>query len=427
MRLSQRILSLTIAFALSFPFAASAAPQAQDGAPLAEPSKSLYWQGHESLGRSDWREALGLFRELEAQLAASKTEPTDAAIYWQAYALAQAKRPREAGAEIERLRRSYPQSVWLDDADALVATILPSIDPKGDRGDKGDKGPKSEKGGKDTHKERDADALMALDALLAGGSPKAVPLLQRVLAGDHGDRVKTRALFVLSQIDASAADSALDDLLNGSASPRMKTEAIRMIAAGGRRESLDRLLPLYRSSTDAAVKRGVLDAFLIGGRGDLMLKAIENETDGKRRRDAIEKLGAMGEHAALKQLYNTSSDPQDRRALLRGFGIAGDRDGLIEIARRETDVELRAEAIVALGIVGGKETADALVSFYQPGQPEVVANAVIQALMMTGASEQMVMLYRKETDAKRRRELLQMITATDPDAALELIDQALQK
>ena len=68
-----------------------------------------------------------------------------------------------------------------------------------------------------------------------------------------------------------------------------------------------------------------------------------------------------------------------------------------------------------------------LVSFYQPGQPEDVSDAVIEALMMTGASKQMIALYHKETDAKRKRELLQMISATDADAALELIDQALQR
>ena len=39
-----------------------AAPQPKEGAPLAEPSKSLYWQGHEALGKRDWSGALQLFR-----------------------------------------------------------------------------------------------------------------------------------------------------------------------------------------------------------------------------------------------------------------------------------------------------------------------------------------------------------------------------
>jgi hypothetical protein len=413
MSLQPRLLAVALGIALSMAsVATSAAPQAQEGAPLAEPSKSLYWQGHEALGQKDWRGALEHFRELEKQLAKSTTEPADAAIYWQAYALTQAGRHREAAADIDRLHSTYPESEWLDDAQALA--------PRGD-GEARDAGRNAGDGD-----DADADALMALDALMVGGSTKAVPLLQRVLGGSHSDKVKGRAMFVLSQIDPAAAETALETIIRGTASPKLKAEAIRMIAAGGRPSSLDRLLPLYRGTDDKGVRRGVLDAFLIGDRADLMQQVAESETDGKQRRDAIEKLGVMGEHARLQKMYASRTDVEDRRAILQSLGVAGDSAALAQLAASEADPRLKAEAIRSIGIAGGEAATAALVGMYRPGQPVQVRDAVIEGLMIADATRELITIYRKETDPGVRRNLLSRIAATDPDGALELIDETLK-
>lgn len=411
-----------LAAALVLSFNVMAAPQADDGAPLAESSRQLYWQGHEALGQSDWAVALERFRELEKQLAQSKTEATDAAIYWQAYALSQAHRGREAKAEALRLIQAYPNSKWVDDADALAARET------GQEADPARHARRQTQRNAEREKDpREQDALMALDALLVGGNQKAVPMLQRVLAGNHTDRVKGRAMFVLSQIDPEAAAAAVDAIIRGNGSSRLKGEAIRMIAAGGSPKSMDRLVPFYKQTTDKAVRRGILDAFLISGRGDLLLQVIDAESDARNRREAIEKLGAMGRVKELEKLYATRTDQKDRRAVLQALGIAGAGDSLIQVARVEKDPQVRAEAIRAIGIVGGKKSGGDVLGFYEPGQPEEVREAVIQALVMIGATGDLVQLYKKETDPKLRRDLLTQITATDPDAALELIDAALQR
>jgi HEAT repeat protein len=260
------------------------------------------------------------------------------------------------------LRAAYPKSVWLDDADALEVRDTRRKNERVSRSRDTDS----------PHDEREAEALMALDALIAGGNAKAVPMLQRVLAGSHTDRVKSRAMFVLTQIDPAAADSAIDTIISGDASPRLKSEAIRMIAAGGRASSLDRLLPVYRSSDDKAVRRGVLDAFLIGDRADRMLQVIELEAAPRRREDAIVKLGAMGARDALKTLYAARTDAADRRAILRGLGVAGDGKALAAVASSEADPTLRSEAIRSIGMAGGTGAGDAIAAFYQPGQPEAL-------------------------------------------------------
>jgi HEAT repeat protein len=405
--------ALCIALLIFSCAALQAAPSAESGAPIAEASRTLYWQGHEALGKRDWNAALEHFRALEQQLAKGSTEPADAAIYWQAYTLAEANRSHEAAIEVARLRQAYPDSAWLDDAAALT------------RAKAGE--PRAARAGKDTVDERDADALMALDALLVGGSERGVPLLQRVLAGDHSDHVKSRAMFVLSQLDSRAADAALDAILAGNASAKLKQEAVRMIAVGGRKESLERLLPLYRGSQDAAVKRAVMEAFLIGGRGDLMQALLEAETDPELRLNALNSLGAMGEGARLKALYGPKLPREERRRLVHSLGVAGEFQALLEIARSEADPELQVEAIRSVGIGGSKEAAQALVGLYRPEATEQVRRAVIEGLMMAGAAEAMVTLYRQETDPDLRRQLLNHITVADPDAAIDLIDAALKR
>jgi len=393
--------------------AAIAAPQAEAGAPRTEALRALYWQGHQALGNSDWNAALSHFRQLEQQLAADAREPADAAIYWQAYALSQAKRSREAQREVERLRQSFPNSVWLDEAGALVAAAAPAS--------------RKTSTTRVDDRSEDADALMAIDALLVGESERAVPLLQKVLASEHGDQVKQRAMFVLSQLDGAAADAALGSILAGTASPRLQQEAIKMIAVGGRRAALDRLLALYRSNPDRGIRNAVMDAFLIGDRGDLMQQLIEAETDPAPRREAIHKLGAMGDGERLKALYASRSDRDDRLQVLHAFGIAGEIDALADAARGETDPDLRAEALRGIGIGGGKQAGPLLLEFYRSSNDARTRQAALDGLLIAGDSAAMLELYRQETDPELRRKLLHHLTSADPDAALELIDAALKR
>ncbi len=395
--------------------ATMAAPQAQEGAPSADHSKALYWEGHQALARSDWAGALAKFRELEAQLRRGKTEPLDATYYWQAYALEQSGRTRESAAKVKTLRSEYPDSAWLYDADVLIS-----------RGDS-----VTREGAVDSLPERDADALMAMDALLVGGNQRGVPLLKKVLASEHSDRVKSRAMFVLSQLDSTAAESALDAILTGSGSPALKQEAIRMIAVGGRESSLERLLPVYQASADTGTRRAVIEAFLIGERADLLVSAMATESDSEVRQSAIDTLGAMGEGARLKDLYGQKNSQDERARILIALGVAGERQALIDITASETDPRLQMEAVRGIGIAGGPEAGRALVTLYQQAKDDTLRAAVIEALMIVGdeggAAKALLDLYRKETNPGLRKKLMQAISVSDSDAALDMIDEALKR
>ena len=51
--------------------------------------------------------------------------------------------------------------------------------------------------------------IAALEALISAPPERAMPIVQRVLAGDGSDDIKSRALFVLSQMDTPEAQTLL--------------------------------------------------------------------------------------------------------------------------------------------------------------------------------------------------------------------------
>lgn len=393
-------------FALLCALGASAAARPADDAieTKSADARAAYNDGQQAIAREDWAEANQRFRDAERMQAEAK-ENADAALYWQAYALKQASRIDAARAAVDKLLRQYPNSSWADDARALVPARSPA----------------------DTAAvAREEDALMAIDALLSSGSKRAVPILQKVLASNHSDKVKSRALFVLSQYDSDAADAALSTILSGQSSTRLKQEAIRMIAAGGKRSSLDRLLPLYRDGTDPKIRSAVIEAWIIGSRGDLLRQAAATEKDPHTRRRAIQAMGAVGDRAGLLELFNQVQDDAAKRDVMQGLGIAGGVDELAKIAGSNASPAVRAEAIKAVGIAGGKRNPEQVVGWYTSGDDQI-KRAVIESLMISGDSKQLVSLYRAETDRDRKRKLLQAISTSGGDEALDLIDEVLDK
>lgn len=403
-RIPSRVRPLLLAVLCALGASATARPADDNIQTANEDARAAYRAGQEAIAREDWVEANERFRDAERQQKAAK-EAADAAQYWQAYALAQASRTDAARAAVDKLLREYPKSAWADDARALVPARAPADAAAA---------------------AREEDALMAIDALLSSGSKRAVPILQKVLASNHSDKVKSRALFVLSQYDSAAAEGALSTILSGPSSTRLKQEAIRMIAAGGKRSSLDRLLPLFRESNDPKIRSAVIDAWIIGSRGDLLRQAAATEADPRMRRRAIEAMGSVGDRAGLLELFDQLQDDDAKRDVMQGLGIAGGVDELAKIASSNASPTVRAEAIKAIGFTGGKRGSGQVVGWYASGDDQI-KRAVIESLMISGDSKQLVALYRAETDRDRKRKLLQAISTSGGDEALDLIDEVLDK
>ena len=116
--------------------------------------------------------------------------------------------------------------------------------------------------------------IAALEALISAPPERAMPIVQRVLAGDGSDELKERALFVLSQMDTPEAQTLLVESARSS-SGELQQEAIRMIGIGGNDAALAELVAIYDNG-DADVREAVLEAYLIADDTDAVYHIARN-------------------------------------------------------------------------------------------------------------------------------------------------------
>jgi len=272
----------------------------------------------------------------------------------------------------------------------------------------------------DNLSESDSLKIAALEALMSAPPEKAMPLVDKVLAGNHSTEVKERALFILSQIDSSEAQATLLRFAREDSS-ELQLEAIRMIGIGGDKDALASLGDIYQAG-NRDVKDAVLEAYLIADDAraiyDIAVNA-DNETDFS---DAVDILGAMGASAELRELRSRAGLSE---TLIDAYAVSGDAATLRELAMDNSNPEMQTKAIEALGIVGGDDVDDTLVEIYGGAQSDEVREAALTGMLISGHDEGVLQLYRSATDPVEKRQLLEYLVMMDSEAIYEVIDQAL--
>ncbi|HEU4662611.1 MAG TPA: HEAT repeat domain-containing protein [Dokdonella sp.] len=401
-----RLLAAAVALAANVACAASEG----DMAPSDKASNRLYWQGQAALKKSDWSTALQRFAELEKLLREKEPQSADAALYWEAYALVQAKRTTEAKNVLDALRREFPHSRWREEADALVKQAGPTTNA-------------AARGGGDEEL-----AEVALEGLMSAPAERAMPLLEKVLKGAYSVKLKKRALFVMSQLDDSEGLDHVVEAASGASDPELREEAVRILGVSGEDRAIERLREIYAGSKDARGKREVLDAYLVADRKDLVLAAARGEADPDVRAHAIQTLGALDAVAELEQLYAATQDAPNRRAIIDALGVAGDSRALAAIAAdAKQPEEMRIAAMHALGVAGDEGGSAALRSLYAGANTPALRDAVLQGLLVADDSDAVLELYRNAKTADEKKALLRTLTSMGDDAAIDAIESELDK
>ena len=140
-----------------------------------------------ALDNHKYDQALDYFTEVVARGGPK----ADGALYWKAYTLNKLGRRDEAAAAIAQLRTSFPSSHWLDDAKALELEV-------------------KQASGKPVSPESESDddlKLMALNGLAQTDPARAFPLLDKLLKGPASPKLKKNAIYVLA-INTHAASAA---------------------------------------------------------------------------------------------------------------------------------------------------------------------------------------------------------------------------
>jgi HEAT repeat protein len=273
----------------------------------------------------------------------------------------------------------------------------------------------------DTADDADSLRMTALEALISAPPERALPIVDKVLAGNHNAELKERALFILSQMETPESQSRLLAFANDSQG-ELQAEAIRMIGIGGDKDALAALGDIYRNG-DGDVREAVLEAYLIAGDKDAVFNLAINTENEKEFSDAVNMLGAMGANEQLRELRGRAGLSE---SLIEAYAISGDSESLRELAMDDSNPEMQKRAIEALGIVGGDEVEQILVALYDSSDNSDIRESALEGMLIAGHDAGVLELYGKADNAAEKRRLLEFLVMMDSDAVWELIDSALE-
>jgi len=365
-----------------------------------------YDRARNSIERQEWARAVEQF----SAVVTERGTRADAALYWRAYALEKLNRQADALTSVAELLKSFPTSRWSGDAKALELQIR-------------------QRAGQPVSPETQVDddlKLLAIQGLQHSNPEQAVPLLEKLLQGSQSPRLKERALFVLAQSGSSRAQEVIARIAKGGANPDLQEKAIQYIGMNGTAANRQLLSDLYQSSSDVAVKRQVLRAFMLSGDRARVLAAATTEKLPELRGEAVRQLGMMGAREELWQLYQKEQSVEVKSRLIEAMGISGDSAHLVEIAGRETDPELLRRSIRQIGVSGGQQT-DALLGIYSRQKDAAVKGAVLEALFISNNATTLVALARKETDPMMKRRIVEKLSLMSEPAARNYMLELLEK
>jgi hypothetical protein len=312
---------------------------------------AMYQRAQSALDRHRWDEALADFTKLASEGGAH----ADGAFYWKAYTLNKLGRRDDALTAITELRNTYKFSRWFDDAKALELEI---------------KQASGQPVSPDSQSDQDLK-LMALNGLMQTDPDRALTALDGLLKSAQSPKLKEQALFVLAQNNSPKAQQMLEQVARGSGNPDMQLKAINYLGVPrGRRgdpqnqPNHDQLLSeIYASSNDVDVKRAVLNAFSANRDSDHLLQISKTEKSPELRRDAVRRLTALRNPSldgSLVEIYGSEQDKEVKRSIASSFASQGDVKQLVAVARTEKDPEMVRYIVGELSRMKSPEAADYL-------------------------------------------------------------------
>jgi HEAT repeat protein len=370
-------------------------------------AESAYRCGRQALDRAEWDEALRAFTLVSS---AKQTPKAVGAYYWRAYSQNRLGQRAEALASLGELKRAYPTSAWLAEANALEVQIRQST-------------------GQAVSPDSAADddlKLLALQGLAASDSETAVPMIENLLKGAHPPRLKERALFVLAHSNKPAARDVVVRVAKGGGNPDLQLKAVEFVGMMRTPESGRMLSEIYGTSQDPALRRAILRGYGMAQDRERLVAAARQETSPELRLEAVRQLGMMKAGAELAELYTKETSPEVRKQILRGLAVSEQTDRLAALAQTEPDPELRRTAIRSLGLKRDPATAQLLMSLYAKEQAKEVRSAIIDALYTQSNAAALVTLARQEKDPELKRTLVGRLSTMRSKEATDYLMELLK-
>jgi HEAT repeat protein len=369
---------------------------------------ALYNDGTRAVNEGRWSDAIALFNKVVQQHG----QRAEGALYWRAYAESKEGQPARAIGTCAELRHIYSKSEWLDECGALEIEIrghsAQPVQPQA---------------------EQDEDLkLLALNAIMQQDEARAIPAIQQILNGNGSDKLKEHALFVLAQSNSKQAQDLIGQIARGQSNPALQVKAIHMLSTRGK-QSVETLGDIYRHSSNDAVKKAILQSYLATGSPDKLVEAARNESDPQLVKTALQSLGAMGATTQLQTFYNETKSSEAKEQIINSLIAAGPKGAAVlgTIAATEQNPDLRRRAIRNLGISGGPDLAPKLVSTYQNNNDADTKKAAVEALFLAGDAHDLVTLAKAEKDSALKQKIVQQLSIMHNQEATAYMVEILNK
>ena len=349
----------------------------------------MYDEAMESIDEEDWSDALRPLNRLM-----SLNMKVDAALYWTSYAQAKMNRSAAALASLARLQKEFPTSRWAKEGKALEMEV---------RGKAG-QAPRPDQEDDDDLK------LMAVSAMAQTDPHEALPVLTKILASLSSSRkVKERSLFVLAQMGSDQAGNAIAEVARGNSSPELQRKAIQYLGVFGGPVNRKVLSEVYSSTTDNALRKQILNSFMVSGDLARVLAAAKTEKDPALRSTAVRLLGVMGGTAELGQMYTTATSTDEKKDILQALFVGGAIEPVAAAAKGEKNKDVRLTAVRNLGLMG-RRSETVLAEIYRVETDPDVKKEVLNAFFLQGNSARLVEIAKAEKDPMLRKEAVHWLS-----------------
>ena len=381
-----------------------------------------YERGVSSLDHGRFEQAVKAFEEV----IAAGGKRADGALYWKAYALNRLGKGGEALATIDDLLKKHASSRWANDARALQVEVRQAS-------------------GRPVNPSQESDEelkLIALNGIVMRDPDRGIPLVEQILAGTASPRMKERALFVLAQSGSPRAKTIVVDIAKGKGNPDLQLRALDYLGGFGGGPDVPLLVEVYKATADIDVKKRVIRSLAVaGGRNRVFVgnlgsaytigQAFEAEAlakaavagekvrvDAEEVRVLAEKAraeaeAARGEYAEAAKAYaKVRSTGSSEREKAREAKAKEAAEALWGLYLGESVVDLKREILRNMYIGGQPER---LIQVARTEKNQDLRRAAIQGLMFSRdakTTETLLGLYRDEKDLTVKRQIIDSLSGS---------------
>ncbi len=365
----------------------------------------------------------------------------DGAMYWKAYALNRLGKRTEALAVIDDLVKKFPSSRWAADAKALRIDVQRAS-------------------GQPVTPEQTSDEelkLIALNSVVLRDPDRGIPMVEQILNGSASPRMKERALFVLAQSASPRAKTLLADVARGKGNPDLQLKALDYLGAFRGGPDVPLLVDVYKTTPDIDVKNRVIRSLGMAGRHGLgygygfglgsngffesygqSVEAYGHAMDEARaaldraKADLERSLAQSQSEGARREIERARTELDRERTAgaerekAREAKAKEAGDALWQLYQGESSLELRREILRNLRFTS---QADHLLQIARTETNPMLRQSAVQGLIVDRtpqSTEMMLSLYRAEKDAAVRRQIIDSVSAMHGSAAA-LVQMARQE